>query len=146
MSDTKTQWAQFNALTITGRVARLEKIQIKGKDFLSVTLATTMVKDGPTMAVKFLNNNGLLTMFTNGNLDTGRLLTVTGHITGFSEIYFDKKTGKTRRLGWPELKLNSVQVFDGGLGAKPGDGSKSNDVEIDDIDEVAADAGLTTAK
>ena len=135
-----TNWAQFNALTITGRVARTEIITIKGKEFVSITLATNLVKDGDTVAVKFLNNNGLLTMVKQGQLDKGRVLTVTGHLASFNEIYFDKKLGKTRRLGWSELKLNSAQVLEGGFG--PGKKRDNNEVELDDIDEVASAAGI----
>ena len=140
MSEQMTNWAQFNALTITGRVARTEIITIKGKEFVSITLATNLVKDGDTVAVKFLNNNGLLTMVKQGQLDKGRVLTVTGHLASFNEIYFDKKLGKTRRLGWSELKLNSAQVLEGGFG--PGKKRDNNEVELDDIDEVASAAGI----
>ena len=52
-------------------------------------------------------------------------------------MYFDKKSGKTKRLQRPRLQLSKAVVFDGGLGpAKKADAEISNDIEIDDAPEI----------
>ena len=64
-------------------------------------------------------------------------MTVTGHLESFTELYFDKKSGKTKRLQRPRLQLSKAVVFDGGLGpAKKADAEISNDIEIDDAPEI----------
>ena len=137
MSDYKA-YAQFNSLTITGRLSHAELVTNNGSEFLSVTLLTELVDEGETCAVTFNTTNGIMTMFKNGNLKTGRRITVTGHLASFSEIYFDKKLGKARRLQRPKLHLTKAVVFDGGLGpAKKEDSKISTDIEIDEAPAIA---------
>ena len=109
-------YASFNTLSITGRVSYLEVKDGKYGEFLSVTLLTELENDGRTISVQFTNKNGLLTMFKNGNLNTGRLLTVTGHLESFAETYVNKQ-GATEMLTRPRLTLSAgAQVLAGGMG------------------------------
>lgn len=114
MSD-KT-YASFNTISITGRVSHVEMKTGKWGDFLSVTMLTELADDGRTIAVQFTNKNGLMTMFKNGNLKSGRLMTVTGHLEAFAETYVNAK-GEVEMLTRPRLTLSAgAQVLAGGLG------------------------------
>ena len=109
-------YGSFNTLSITGRVSHLEVKDGKWGEYLSVSLLTELENDGRTISVQFTNKNGLMTMFKNGNLNTGRLLTVTGHLEGFAETYINK-AGQTEMLTRPRLILSAgAQVLTGGLG------------------------------
>ena len=114
-----TNYSQFNALTVTGRIVRSAAVDGANGRFLSVELASTATKDGQVVKYTFTNNNGLLSLFDKGHLDKGRQLTVTGHIAEVVAVYTDKKTGETVLMDWPEIKLIGATVLEGGLGAKP---------------------------
>ena len=125
----KSSYASFNTLTITGRVSHAELVDGKYGEFLAVTLLTELKDDASAIAVQFNNTNGLLSLYKSGWLNNGRSVTVTGHLESFTELYFDKKSGKTKRLQRPRLNLSKAQVLDGGMGP----GAKREDtVEIDD--------------
>ena len=96
MSD-KT-YAQFNTITITGRLSHAEVVQGQYGEFLAVTLLSELVNDSKAIAVQFNNANGLLTLFKTDRLLPGRSITVTGHLAGFAETYFDKKEGKVASM------------------------------------------------
>lgn len=132
-------YASFNSFTVTGRVSFAEIVEHKGSTWLAVTMITEFVDDGKAYTITFNTTNGLLTMFRNGNLTGGRRLTVTGHIAEISEIYFDKKLGKSRPRKRPLIHLTKAQVFDGGVGpAKredlPAVAPVDNVVEFDAVD------------
>ena len=136
----KSSYASFNTLTITGRVSHAELVEGKYGEFLAVTLLTELKDETPAVAVQFNNTNGLLSLYKGGYLNNGRSVTVTGHLESFTELYFDKKTGKTRRLQRPRLQLSKAVVFDGGLGAPKRDEAPaiSDEVEIDEAPAVPA--------
>ena len=137
MSD-KT-YAQFNSLTITGRVSHTEVVPGQYGEFLAVTLLTELKDEASAIAVQFNNSNGLLSLAKKGFLNNGRLMTVTGHLESFTELYFDKKAGKTKRLSRPRLQLKDAVVFAGGLGpAKKQDAEivDEGDLDIDDAPEL----------
>ena len=135
----KSSYASFNTLTITGRVSHAELVDGKYGEFLAVTLLTELKDETPAVAVQFNNTNGLLSLYKGGYLNNGRSVTVTGHLESFTELYFDKKTGKTRRLQRPRLQLSKAVVFDGGLGAPKRDEAPavSDEVEIDEAPALA---------
>ena len=136
MSD-KT-YAMFNSLTITGRVSHAELVQGQYGEFLAVTLLTELKNDAAPVAVQFNTTNGLLALYKKGWLNNGRSVTVTGHVEGFTETYFNKSTGKRAILKRPRLTLSKAVVFDGGLGpAKRED--VSEEVEIDSPPAVTPD-------
>ena len=132
-------YSQFNSLTITGRVSHAEVVEGKYGEFLAVTLLTELKDETPAVAVQFNNTNGLLSLYKGGYLNNGRSVTVTGHLESFTELYFDKKTGKTRRLQRPRLQLSKAVVFEGGLGAPKREEAPvvSGDVEIDETPALA---------
>ena len=117
MSD-YTNYANFNALTVTGRVMDLKVLSGQYGESLVVTMITTLETDGEETNVVFTNKNGLMTMYKNGKLDTGRQLTVTGHISKIEQVYTDKG-GAVRMLKRPRLSLKQAVVLDGGLGPAP---------------------------
>lgn len=113
-----TNYANFNALTVTGRVSDLKILKGQYGESLVVTMITTLETDGAETNVLFTNKNGLMTMFKNGNLEVGRQLTVTGHIKSIEQVYTDKG-GAVRMLKRPRVSLKQAQVLDGGLGPAP---------------------------
>ena len=119
MSQQYTNWANHNVLTFSGRVMDAHLISGKYGESLSVTMITTLETDGAEMNVQFTNKNGLMTMFKNGNLVTGMMLTVTGHVSKVEQVYVDKADGNTKLLKRPRLTLKAATVFDGGVGPKP---------------------------
>ena len=136
MSDSKS-YAQFNSLTITGRISHAELVDGKYGEFLAVTLLTELKDDSPAVSVQFNTTNGLLSLYKSGWLNNGRSVTVTGHLESFTETYFNKTTGKRAILKRPRLTLSKAVVFDGGLGpAKREEALASDEVEIDEAPVV----------
>ena len=129
MSDLKT-YASFNTLTIVGRVYHTEDYTYQGKELTKIILATELKNDGETYRVEFTTDDKTMASY----FSKGRYVTVTGHLNGIEEIFFDKKAGGTRRHQMPLLKLSKVSVMPGGYGAvKKQETAKSNEV-IDLID------------
>ena len=60
---TQTRYANFNALTVTGRIFNAEVVEGASGDFLSVSVISTATKDGEDLVYTFTNNNGLLSLF-----------------------------------------------------------------------------------
>lgn len=130
MSD-KT-YAQFNQLTITGRVSHAEVVEGQYGEFLAVTLLTELADNKPAIAVKF-NIGGRILGLGKKDMLKGRTLTVSGHLGGFTELYFDKKLGKTQRLQRPRLDLVEATVFSGGLGPA----KKRDEVTVDQAEDLS---------
>ena len=118
-------YAQFNTVSVTGRVYNAEVVTYNGSEFLSVTLITTLQDDGQEITVKFTNSNGLKNLQKEGYLPTGRLMTVTGHIVDVTSTYTNKD-GQIVMLKRPQMKLNNVVVADGALGPIPADKRRVN--------------------
>ena len=128
MATTKT-YAQFNTLTIVGRVYHKEDYTYQGKELTKLILATELKNDGESYRVEFtIDDRQMAEYFTKG-----RYVTVTGHLNGVEEIFFDKKVGKTRRHAMPLLKLSKVSVMPGGYGAV----KKQDSAPVDDIIDMA---------
>ena len=119
MAQQYTNWANHNVFTFTGRVMDAHLINGQYGESLSVTMITTLETDGAELNVQFTNKNGLMTMFKNGKLVTGMVLTVTGHLNKVEQVYVDKADGATKLLKRPRITLKAATVFDGGLGPKP---------------------------
>ena len=137
---TYTNYANFNALTVTGRVSDLKILSGQYGESLVVTMITTLETDGEESNVVFTNKNGLMTMFKNGKLEVGRQLTVTGHIKSIEQVYTDKG-GAVRLLKRPRLNLKQVQVLDGGLGPAPKkESAPSTAGQLVELNQPAVDA------
>ena len=120
MSD-YTVYAHFNSAVFTGRILDSKVVKTKaGNDMLAVTMITTPVKnDERGINVTFVNQGGLVALFTAGQLPAGREITVTGHIEAVSETYEDKQGDLVIRKR-PQIELGySAQILDGGLGRMP---------------------------
>ena len=127
-------YAQLNSLTFTGRVSHAELVTNNGDEWLSVTLLTELKDDANAIAVTFNTSNGPMKLYKSGHLNNGRLVTVTGHLDNFTELYFDKKSGKTKRIQRPRLQLSKAVVFDGGMGpGKKADGPDEANLELDEV-------------
>ena len=121
-----TAYANFNSFAVTGRILDSKIVKTKaGNDMLAVTMITTPTKgDERGVNVTFVNQGGLVALFTAGQLPVGRVITVTGHIEAVSETYEDKSGQLTVRKR-PQIELGySAQIPDGGLGPLPKDESK----------------------
>jgi len=113
-------FANFNTLTIQGRVSHAEIVNSKNGTFLAVTLISNALNDDEGMTITFNSSNGLMSLFEKGYLPTGRMLVVTGHIAYVRETYQDKQ-GEIAMLKRPSIHLVDAQVPTGGLGAMPAD-------------------------
>ena len=118
MNNTSPRYAQFNALTVTGRIFNAEIVDNKGNKFLSVSVISTASKDGADLVYTFNNSNGLMSLFEKGYFCKGRQVTITGHIHNVSEVY-TTRTGEVAMRKRPEIHLTGVTVLDGGLGPMP---------------------------
>ena len=118
METNYTNYASFNVLTITGRISHSEIRSGKYGDFLSVTVLSTLVRDGAETAIIFTDNAGLLKLAAAGHLDAGRQVTLTGRVTEISEVYTDNE-GLLQMRKRPQMTMGQVNILDGGLGPKP---------------------------
>lgn len=115
-----TAYANFNSFAVTGRISDSKIVKTKaGNDMLAVTMISTPTKgDERGVNVTFVNQGGLIALFTAGQLPKGRVITVTGHIEAVSETY--DKDGATHMRVRPQIELGySAQIPDGGLGPLP---------------------------
>jgi len=118
MADTQTytNYAQFNTVSVTGRIFHSEIVNKNG-GFLSVSVISTLSEDGQEVEFTFTNSNGLMALANKDGLPNGRIVTLTGHITTCSETY--EKNGETLLLKRPKIHMTGVQILDGGLGPIP---------------------------
>ena len=123
---TQTRYAQFNALTVTGRIFNADLVDYNGQQFLSVSVISTATKDGTDVVYTFTNSNGLMALFQKGMFCKGREVTITGHISDVSQVYTDKKTGEVKLRQRPQISLTGVSVLDGGLGRMPSDDKQAD--------------------
>ena len=125
MTNTQKRYAQFNALTVTGRIFNAEIVtQADGSQFLAVSLISTATTDGADLVYNFTNNNGLLALHKKGMFNKGREVTITGHIAGVRTAY-ETKQGEVKLLTRPELRMIGAQVLEGGLGRMPQEAPKT---------------------
>ena len=125
-SNNNTRHAQFNALTVTGRIFNAEVVERADGNFLSVTIISTATKDGEDLTYTFSNSNGLMKLHENGHFNKGREVTITGHIAGIRTAYRNKD-GAVKLLQRPEVRMVGVQCLDGGLGRKPMDAATKSE-------------------
>ena len=137
MSETKS-YANFNTLTVTGRISHTEVVTKDGNSWLAISLLTNFEDDAEAIQVTFNTvSKSLMGLQKKGYLHNGRYLTVSGHLTQISELYFNKETGKRAVRKRPTMHLKQAQVLDGGLGpVKKEAVTASSEVEIDEAPEL----------
>ena len=115
MSTTKT-YANFNSSTFQGRIFDATVAEGKYGEFVAITVITNLSDDSDGVTVTFNNSNGLLSLAKKGHLTKGRMVHITGHISGVTEVY--EKDGEVQMLKRPRLTLdsNTAQLV---LGAVP---------------------------
>jgi hypothetical protein len=112
---TKT-YANFNTATFQGRIFDATVANGQYGEFVAITVITNLSDDSEGVTVTFNNSNGLLALAKKGHLTKGRMVHITGHISGMTEVY--EKDGMTQLLKRPRLTLdsNTAQLV---LGAIP---------------------------
>ena len=115
MTESKT-YSNFNSCTFQGRIFDATIAEGKYGEFVAITVITNLSNDTDGVTVTFNNSNGLLSLAKKGHLTNGRMVHVTGHISGVTEVY--EKDGVTQLLKRPRLSLdsNTAQLV---LGAMP---------------------------
>ena len=119
---TTKSYANFNSATFQGRIFDATIAEGKYGEFVAITVITNLDDDTDGVTVTFNNSNGLLALAKKGHLTNGRMVHITGHISGVTEVY--EKNGVTQLLKRPRLTLdsNTAQLV---LGAIPNaDGAK----------------------
>ena len=112
-------FANFNSITVQGRVFAAEIAENNGGEFLAVTLITNLVNGDGGMTVTFNNSNGIMGLYKKGYLPVGRQLTIVGHVASVTSTY--EKGGQTYDLKRPKMHLTGAALLDGGLGPAPKD-------------------------
>ena len=103
-------YSNFNSCTFQGRIFDATIAEGKYGEFVSITVITNLSDDTDGVTVTFNNSNGLLTLAKKGYLTKGRMVHITGHISGVTEVY--EKDGVTQLLKRPRLSLdpNTAQM------------------------------------
>ena len=116
MNTQSKTYANFNTCTFQGRVFDATVTKGQYGEFVAITIITNLSDDTDGVTVTFNNSNGLLSLAKKGHLTKGRMVHVTGHISGVTEVY--EKDGMTQLLKRPRLSLdsNTAQLV---LGAIP---------------------------
>ena len=116
MTQTTKTYANFNSATFQGRIFDATVASGQYGEFVAITVITNLSDDTDGVTVTFNNSNGLLALAKKGHLTKGRMVHVTGHISGMTEVY--EKDGVTQLLKRPRLTLdsNTAQLV---LGAIP---------------------------
>jgi hypothetical protein len=109
-------YSNFNSATFQGRIFDATVTKGQYGEFVAITVITNLADDTDGVTVTFNNSNGLLSLAKKGHLTKGRMVHVTGHISGVTEVY--EKDGMTQLLKRPRLSLdsNTAQLV---LGAMP---------------------------
>ena len=109
--------SSFNSASFQGRIFDATVTEGKFGEFVAITVITNLADDDGGCTITFNNSNGLLALAKKGHLTRGRMVHVTGAITGVSETYQDKQ-GAWQVRKRPQLTLDSktAQLM---LGAAP---------------------------
>ena len=105
MTQTTKTYANFNTCTFQGRIFDATVASGQYGEFVAITVITNLSDDTDGVTVTFNNSNGLLALAKKGYLTNGRMVHVTGHISGVTEVY--EKDGVTQLLKRPRLMLDS---------------------------------------
>ena len=108
-------FAQFNSISLTGRIFNAEIVDGRNGEFLAVTLTTNLKDDDKGVTVTFNTSNGLLSLYKGGYLPNGRIVTVSGNLSEVSETY--EKDGVTNLRQRPQMHLVQVVTHVGPMPA-----------------------------
>ena len=114
-NDTKS-FAQFNQLTLTGRIFAAKVVNGENGEFLALTVISTVMNDVP-MTFVFNDSKALLKFHLDGKLPVGRQITISGSLKGISEFY--EKDGEAVIRKYPQVSLYNVSIVTGGWGPLP---------------------------
>ena len=135
-----TAYANFNTLTIQGRIFNIDVVSKGDDQWLAVTVISTLDKDDEGCTFTF-NTKTMFGLYDADKLPKGRQVTIVGRIKSISETWFDKKSGQRKLLKRPNCHMEGVSIPTGGLGALPKDASakaprSAGDVIVDDAPEL----------
>ncbi len=86
-----TRWADSNSVTFTGRVFNAELVEGRYGEFVAMDVITRPVQDDDSsQVVVHFNSSALVNFFKAGGIPTGRVVTVTGNMTGVQATYTSK--------------------------------------------------------
>lgn len=112
-----TRWADPNSMTFTGRVFNAELVQGRYGEFISLDVITRPIQDDDgSQVVVHVNSSQLVPFFKAGGVPSGRLVTLTGNMTGIEATYTNKETGEIIPLKRSRIRLGDA-FFQ--WGAKP---------------------------
>ena len=111
-------YADFNNITVAGRVSNVDIVTGQYGEFLAVTVLSNVGNDD-AVSIIFNDSKGLLALHKSGWLPVGRQVTLVGRLRGISETYTDKQSGETVMRKRPQIELEEVSIPKGGLGAMP---------------------------
>lgn len=107
-------YADLQQITLLARIGDIKVIRTEDdRECLVITAYHRMSSDA-TVTIKFLNSNGLLTAYGNGNLVVGQELTLIGKIQAIRSFYM--KNEELVPLKQPEWQL---KVTDYAFGSRP---------------------------
>ena len=108
-----TNWADFNNVSLEGRISHAEIKSSENNEWVSVSVITTL-KDGTDgVVVQFTSSNGILSLAKKGYLTKGRRVYVTGSLVGFETHYIKDDVATPLQRG--RMRLADVRIK---LGAK----------------------------
>ena len=101
-----TRWADANTMTFTGRVFNAELVAGRYGEFVSLDVITRPVQDDDSSQVVIhLNSSQLVAFYKAGGIPSGRVVTVTGNMTGLETSYTNKETGEIIPLKRARIRL-----------------------------------------
>ena len=111
-----TNHRNFNHSTFQGRIFDATVTEGKYVEFVAITVITNLADDDGGCTITFNNSNGLRALAKKGYLTRGRMVHVTGNLTGVSQVF--EKDGQVQLRKRPQITLDSksAQLM---LGAMP---------------------------
>jgi hypothetical protein len=101
-----TRWADANTVTFSGRVYNAELVNGRYGEFVSLSIITRPVQDDDSsQLVVVMNSSQLVNYFKAGGIPTGRVVTVTGNMSGIETSYTNKSTGEIVPLQRARVRL-----------------------------------------
>ena len=119
MTDYKN-FAMFNSFVVDGVISNISELDGEYGKCIAITLITHLMNEDEGCTVEFIHSNGLMALYQQGFLPTGRRVTCTGQIKSVAETYVSKD-GEVIMLKRPKITLVNAQIPTGGLGALPAD-------------------------